>query len=270
MSSRKRGRDNTAAVAVDSTLAALPAALTVSEFTLIHRFLHDPAAPLRLSASATRFGEIAVATSRWKKRKVVLPGHGEVSIVNDGPNKRTQYAGRARAGGCLSWWNPMAGEPQWNFIRAYSSTLESLTPFGQVTVSKRGRFPPIKGGPVAPIEDAASTYNDPACMATPSPNDPCNVPASGVTVCKVEFAKRACRCIACGDQGTKGILAGELRLLYVNGRSIRFVHPACATAQHLPSLRHLEDCVEGFGALSPEQRGVLRALDVLKVTPPPL
>ena len=127
----------------------VPAALTLTEFTAVHRFLHDPQQPE--AATLPRFGRVTAAQSRWKKRKVVLPGLGEISIVDDRPIKTTVYAGRARAGGCLSWWNPMAAGTPYSFRGAYSSTLESLTPTGAVTVSQLGRWPPIKGSPRAPV-----------------------------------------------------------------------------------------------------------------------
>ena len=89
-------------------VAAVPPALTISEFTAIHRFLHDESASTTLHLD--RFHDVlVVGKARWKKRKVVLPELGEVSIPDDGPTKTTAYAGRARAGGCISWWNPMKG-----------------------------------------------------------------------------------------------------------------------------------------------------------------
>ena len=258
-----------------ATEAVAAAALTLSEFTLIHRFLHDPLAPISLHLA--RFGAssaLSVATARWGKRKVVLPGLGEVSVVDDREAKTTVYAGRARAGGCLSWWNPMAwgglaSERPWRFSGAYSSTLESLTATGPVTVSAMGRFPPVKDGPRAPVEDVPGTMTkqDPSCMATADPSDPCFTPkpaeGEGAPVTAVERAKQACRCAACGAQGSKNIEVGQLRFRYMGGRYDRFVHPACATAQHLPSVEHLEQC-PGFLGLRPEQQGELRGLDVFQ------
>ena len=238
--------------------------LTISEFDAIHRFLHDPTAPSELPLG--RLGTLCIGTSRWHKRKVELPGLlGEVSVVDDRPEKKTAYAARARAGGCLSWWNPMAGTP-WKFVGAFSSTLESLTPTGPTTVSQLGRFPPSKEGPHAPVEDAPGTmsFKDKACMATPAPDDPHFVSkpsAAGgdAPVTKVEVAKLACRCVVCGPKGSKGIGVGQLRLRFKGGRFDAFLHPACATAHHLPSLSHLEACT-GFDELSPEQQAHLRSL----------
>ena len=166
-------------------------------------------------------------------------------------------------------WGGLASERPWRFSGAYSSTLESLTATGPVTVSAMGRFPPVKDGPRAPVEDVPGTMTkqDPSCMATADPSDPCFTPkpaeGEGAPVTAVEQAKQACRCAACGAQGSKNIEVGQLRFRYKGGRYDRFVHPACATAQHLPSVEHLEQC-PGFLGLRPEQQGELRGLDVFQ------
>ena len=247
-----------------SGVAAAPACLTLAEFTRIHRFLHSEGTTLHLA----RFHEgLEAGTARWGKRKVVLPrGMGEVSIVDDRITKTTAYAGRARAGGAISWWRTSGKGTPWKFCGKYSATLESRTPAGPVTVSQLGRWPAVKGAPRAPVEDepGTMTLGDASCMAVASPTDPCFVPkpvtakgAAPATV--VELAKRPSRCAVCGARGTKGIAAGEVRFRYKSGRYGRMIHARCATKEHLPSKDHLEQCV-GFDTLTAEQQEELRGL----------
>ena len=118
------------------------------------------------------------------------------------------------------------------------------------------------------------TEKDKSCMAVASPSDPCFFVASGTAregqVNAVEPAKGRSRCYVCGEAGSKGIAVGELRFRYtVRSACGRFkndkttMHTACATALHLPSVEHLEQC-RGFAELSPEQQQELRGLGCLQ------
>ena len=236
--------------------------LTASEFVLIHRFLHNPAQPLSLD-TIPRFGVLEVATNKFKKRCLKLPGRlGVVGIPDDRPTKTSAYAARIRAGGCLSWWNSMGKNTTgYKFVSQYSSTLESLDWDSQCTITQSGRFPPIKGSAAAPINDLQLKKKDRACMAVPSEDDPhftAKSSASSGAVFMCELAKsgkgkcKVCKVI---------IIKNELRLCYKQGKYTASVHPGCATVGHLPTQSSVESC-DGFAELSTEQQAVLRAVSL--------
>ena len=240
-----------------------PTSLTANEFVLIHRFLHDPAQPLSLD-TIPRFGLLHVGTwPKFKKRCLVLPGRlGRVGIPDDRPSKKSAYAARMRAGGCISWWNSMGKNTTgYKFISQYSSTLESLEWNSKCTISQMGRFPPIKGSDAAPINDLQLNVKDPSCMAIPSEDDPfftARSSASSGAVFLCELAKSGKgKCKGCSQI----ILKNELRLGYKKGKYTAYVHPHCATVVHLPNQNMVEIC-GGFMELSSENQATLRAVSL--------
>ena len=202
-----------------------PTSLTANEFVLIHRFLHDPAQPLSLD-TIPRFGVLHVGTwPKFKKRCLVLPGRlGRVGIPDDRPSKKSAYAARMRAGGCISWWNSMGKNTTgYKFISQYSSMLESLEWNSKCTISQMGRFPPIKGSDAAPINDLQLNVKDPSCMAIPSEDDPfftARSSASSGAVFLCELAKSGKgKCKGCSQIILKNEPAEE-ELFVLKGESL--------------------------------------------------
>jgi hypothetical protein len=55
--------------------------LSFSELQILHRFLHDPKEPTKLTGAyeIPRLGAVELKTSKWGKRMLVVPQLGEVS-----------------------------------------------------------------------------------------------------------------------------------------------------------------------------------------------
>jgi len=227
-----------------------------------------------LEVTPQRFKKWNVQLHGEKKRSVILPaGLGRVGQVDDRESKTTAYAARARAGGCITWWNPMdksAGvDKSIKFIGAYSATVESLTHSSAVTVSQLGRYPPIKGAAHAPVNDqqGALSMKDPACMAQPSPDDVFfqkkTAQKSGtVTVTRVELCpNNRANCQVCKGSTGQKIAKGSLRFVYegsYRGKvSNKFIHVGCASVDHFSGVSVLDEC-QGFSELSNDHQSMVR------------
>ena len=121
---------------------------TLQEVIIIHRGLHDPAAPSEIDVG--RFGRLRVSTTRWRTRKVDLPHLGAVCVVDRSEAKQTQYAERARAGKAITWWNPMDGN-DYAYNADFSAMVESWGALGDAVLTKVGRWPPMASGAPAPV-----------------------------------------------------------------------------------------------------------------------
>jgi hypothetical protein len=239
-------------------------------------FLHDPAAPATFRFRGTV--DLQITTSSHLNRKVFLPGAlGSVAVHANDTDKSAACA-RARAGGCLSWWNTCGVPKNYpqerpKFVSAFTCTMESLSPTGPVTMVNLGRWPPTKGAPRAPVDDSAGggegesesgsdaataattvttmattttpkmTIKDAACMATIQPGDAyfaASALKGTIYADAVENAKSgASKCsTSVGGCGAK-IEKGALRLRVSQGRYPSWLHVCCVTAKHVPSVEWL-------------------------------
>jgi hypothetical protein len=197
-----------------------------------------------------------------------IPVFTQVGVYDDSSYNLAKPAARARAGGCITAWNPMKGvrPAEWKFQLAFCTNIESLTPVSAATISQMGKYPPVKGGPDALENDGLISIDDKDCQKKPLETDITKQSKEqqkgSVLLTKVGIATKSTVCAVCKTKGDK-IAKKSLHFTYHLGKFDKHLHPSCVQAENVPGDSRPSVYLEmlgGFGELPPEDQESLRSL----------